>query len=49
MQLSRRKILEASATAGMAAITISVVSANPKYKDKLSLVEILQRDINYKC
>ena len=49
MQLSRRKILEALATIGMAVLTISVVSTNPKYKEKLSLVEILQRDITYKC
>jgi len=49
MQLSRRKILEVLATNGIAVLTISVVSANPKYKEKLSLVEILQRDITYKC
>ena len=49
MQLSRKKVIEALATNGMTELAISVVSANPKYKEKLSLVEILQRDIIYKC
>ena len=48
MQLSRRKILAALASTDMAALAISVVTANPKYTEKLSLVEILQRDITYK-